>query len=34
MVEAVVAMAVQHKEEVIKLANLTMAELSVVLVRQ
>ena len=32
--EAVVAMAVQHKEEVIKLVNLTMAELRVVLVGQ
>ena len=28
-----VAMAVQHKEDVIKLANLPMAELRVVLVR-
>ena len=29
-----VALAVQHKEEVIKLANLTLAELRVVLARQ
>ena len=32
--EAAVAMVVQHKEEVIKLANLTMAEFRVVLVGQ
>ena len=34
VVETVVAMALQHKVEVIKLANLTMAELRVVLARQ
>ena len=34
VVEAVVKMTVQHREEVIKLANLTMVELRVVLAMQ